>query len=402
MNPFSLWWVTAGYGSRRLVVVACLLAAVAASVTLFAVSASDHGPSAAADVYLIAESATANEPEPVLPPDIMQKLRSAGDTSERATAFVVPPGGQADDISLTPRLANGQADYGPTRPAVLNANVGAVQRAVEHGVADGPFDLLAIIIEAVRVAPAPATLIVLSSGLSTAGGFDLRHVGWSASPRSVAAQLQARGLLPSLVGYRLIFVGLGLVSGQQPALPLPQQTVLIHYWLAICRAAGADSCSVDESARRDPPSRSTVRDPIVWVPAVTSVHGPGGVTIVNLPDALLFAFNSAKLLPYADAVLRPLVLQAVRHHLLVSIIGHASPDGGSYAYNLSLSSHRARSVGNRIVKLGLPPTQITQIVGVGTAGQRPNACLVDGRFDEAICAQKRRVVITLSPVPVSA
>ena len=70
-----------------------------------------------------------------------------------------------------------------------------------------PFDLLATIAAAIRAAPPPATLIVISSGLSTSGGLDLRQVGWDASPSSVAAQLKARGLLPDLAGYRVISLG---------------------------------------------------------------------------------------------------------------------------------------------------------------------------------------------------
>lgn len=399
MNPVSLWWATSGYRGRRPAIVACLLVAATVPITILVMHARGHSPSATPAEFIIVATATGNEPVPVLPADIMHELSSAGDRSNRAVAYVVSPsGGQADVVSLTPRLADGRVDYGPTRPSVLNANVGAVQRAVEQEIANGPFDLLTAITDAVRAAPSPATLIVVSSGVSTFGGFDLRQVGWDASPRSVAAELRARGLLPRLTGYHLVFVGLGLVSGHQPDLPLPQQTVLIHYWLAICRAARADSCGIDESIRRDPPSRSAFPVPVVPVPAVTSVRGPGGTTVARLPDSLLFSLSSARLLPYADTVLRPLVLRARRHHLLVSIIGHASPDGGTDSYNLTLSSLRARSVRNRMVHLGLPPDQITQVAGVGTAGRGPNACLVAGRLDEALCAQLRFVVVILSPM----
>jgi hypothetical protein len=157
----------------------------------------------------------------------------------------------------------------------LDRNIAAVQRAVEREAARGPFDLLATLATAVRATPPPATLIVISSGLSTAGGFDLRQVGWDAIPRIVAAQLETRGLLPGLFGYRVIFSGLGNTAGRQPALPLPQQTTLTRYWLAICQAAGATSCSTDDSSRAQPASRSTTPVPLVPVPAVTSARGPG-------------------------------------------------------------------------------------------------------------------------------
>jgi outer membrane protein OmpA-like peptidoglycan-associated protein len=356
------------------------------------------GPSPAPARMIIAASATANEPDPVLSPAVLQMLRSAGTGSSNATAYVVAPdSGQATVVSLTPRRSDGQVDFGPTRDQVLDANLAAVQRAVQDEAAQGPFDLLSSMAAAARVAPPPATLIVVSSGLSTAGGFDMRQVGWDAGPRTVAAQLKADGLLPDLAGYHVVFSGLADTAGRQPVLPLPQRTTLISYWLAICAATAAASCATDEQTRSDPPSRSTTAVPMVAVPAVHSVHGPGGTTTTSLPDALLFPFDSATLLPSADSVLQPLVEQARQRQLRVSIAGYASPDGGSAGYNLALSRRRAEAVSARLQALGLPAAQIISVTGLGTAGESPNACIAGGRLDEAICAQMRRVVVVLSP-----
>ncbi len=88
-------------------------------------------------------------------------------------------------------------------------------------------------------------------------------------------------------------------------------------------------------ARPDPPSHSTIPVPVVPVPAVASVRGPGGVITTSLPGALLFQFNSATLGPGGDSVLAPIADQARRQHLRVAITGHASPDGGTVAYNIS-------------------------------------------------------------------
>jgi outer membrane protein OmpA-like peptidoglycan-associated protein len=83
-------------------------------------------------------------------------------------------------------------------------------------------------------------------------------------------------------------------------------------------------------------------------------------------------------------------------HLRVSITGHASPDGGTVTYNNALSTRRATAVRNRLLALGLPADQIGAVTGVGTAGEAPSACLVQGRLDEAVCGQLRRVVVLLS------
>jgi outer membrane protein OmpA-like peptidoglycan-associated protein len=356
------------------------------------------GPSRAPTVMIIAASATANEPDPVLSPYVLQLLRAAGLGSTNAIAYVVAPdSGQAAVVSLTPRRADGQVDFGPTRDEMLDANLAAVQRSVRDEAAKGVFDLLSTMAAAARVAPPPATLIVVSSGVSTAGGFDLRQVGWDASPRTVAAQLKTGGLLPDLVGYHVVFSGLADTAGRQPVLPLPQRNTLISYWLTICAATGAASCSVDEQTRPDPPSRSTTAEPIVPVPVVHSVRGPHGTITTSLPDALLFPFDSATLLPSADSVLRALASRATDQDLRVAVTGYASPDGGSAAYNIALSRRRADAVSARLQTFGLPSSQIISVAGLGTAGASPTACFAGGRLDEAICAQLRRVVVVLSP-----
>ncbi len=383
--------IAAGFPRRVIAATAGVL-----SAGLLAVSVSACGPSQAPQAIIIAASATANEPAPELSADIVQMLQSAGAASTKATAYVVAPGtGQPTILPLTPRRADGQVDFGPTRSRVLAANVAAVQRAVEQEAAPGPFDLLNTMAAAARAAPPSATLVVISSGLSTAGGLDMRQVGWDANPQSVASQLKARGLLPDLAGYRVVFSGLADVADRQPALPLPQRTTLVAYWMAICRASGAASCVTDDLTRSDPPSHSTIGVPVVAVPTVTSVHGPGATT-VTLPDSLLFSLNSATLLSSADSILQPIADQARDQHLQVSITGHASPDGGTAAYNEALSIRRAMAVRNRLLALGLPAGQIASVTGVGTAGEPPSACLVQGRLDEAICDQLRRVVVRLS------
>ena len=350
---------------------------------------------------VIAATATANEPTPALPTDILQMLRSASASSTAATAYIVPPSDRQPTILPLTLRADGQVENGPRRSDAVDADISAVERALENEAATGQLDLLGTMATAVRAASPPATLIVVSSGLSTAGGFDLRQVGWGADPSSVAAQLKANELLPDLADWRVVFVGLGDVAGRQPALPLPQQTTLTSYWMAICQAAGAASCSVDNTARPQLASHITNPVPVVPVPTVTSVTAPMHQTVTTLPDTLLFQLDSSVLVPSAATVLQPVAQRARSQHQLVSITGYASPDGGTSAYNLALSAQRADAVRNQLIALGLPAGQITQVTGAGTAGQRPDACLVHGQLDEAVCAQLRRVVVVLSPAKAS-
>ena len=351
-------------------------------------------PQDAPRVIVIVASATANEPAPVLAGPDRAMLRNAGGTSN-GTAFIVDPNsGQARDVSLTPRRADGEVDFGPDRNSKLTANVNRVQQLLNALAATKPFDLLAMIIQAIRVTSRPGTLLVLSSALSTAGGLDLRQVGWGASPQAAAAALSRRGLLPSLRGWHVVFSGLANTAGRQPALPLPQRTVLTRYWLALCREAGAASCALDTVTRPEPLPRSTTPVPVVPIPRVTSYRGPHGQT-TNVPADALFAFNSARLLPGVDAILERLALRARSQHLRVSIIGYASPDGGTATYNLALSAARAHAVQRRLIALGVPAGLIVKAVGLGTAGKPRSACYRKGHLDEAICARLRHVAITL-------
>ena len=342
---------------------------------------------------VIAATATANAPAPTLSADTQQILQSVADSSAGAAADIVSPSdGQSTVLPLTQRGSNALQSA-----EALKANADAIERALDNEAAAGQLNLLATIAAATRTASRPGTLIVVSSGLSTAGGFDLMQVGWGADPSSVAAQLKASGLLPDLAGWRVVFVGLGVVAGRQPVLPQPQQVTLAAYWKAICQWSGAASCSVDHSARPQLASHVTGQVPVVPVPVVESVRGPGSASTTTLPDTLLFSFSSSTLVPSADTILQPIERKARSQHLLVSITGYTSPDGGSNPYNLVLSAERADAVRDRLVALGLPTKQIIQVIGAGTAGKGPDACIVNGRLNEAICGQLRRVVVVLSP-----
>jgi outer membrane protein OmpA-like peptidoglycan-associated protein len=394
-KPVSLRrWLTsvAVPAAAAVIAIAVAIAAAVLSVRFASTSSLENTN------VVIAATATANEPAPVLSAGISQILQSAGVTSSRANAYVVNPvTGRPTEISLTPHRTSGQVDYGPNRSQILAADITAVQQTLEKEAASGPLDVLAAIATATRAVSSPGTLIVLSSGLSTAGGFDLRQIGWDASPSSVVAELKAAELLPDLAGWRVVFSGLGDTAGRQPALPSPLQATLTSYWEAICRASGAASCSTDDTARPQLASHVTTLAPIVPVPVVTAEKGPGGRLITSLPDTLLFSFDSSALVPSADTILQPLAQRARGEHLLVSIIGYASPDGGTSAYNLALSKRRANAVRNRLIALGLPTGQITKVTGAGTAGQSASGCLIHSHIDEAICAQLRRVVVILSP-----
>ena len=350
---------------------------------------------------VIAASGTANEAAPVLAASDQSMLRNAGSSSTRAVAYVVDPNtGNLREVSLTARRADGEVDYGPDRNRKLTANVNRVQELLNTLSASGPFDLLAMIGQAIRVTSVPGTLLVLSSGLSTAGGFDIRQVGWGADPHALAVWLNRRGLLPRLAGWHVVFSGLAGTAGRQPALPLPERTTLTRYWLAICHVAGAASCAVERGHPAGATPTQHNAGPHRHVSARDVFRGPHGQT-TDVPADAFFPFNSARLLPGANTVLGPLAAEARGQYLQVTISGYASPDGGTDAYNLTLSAARVQAVKTRLIALGVPASLVVRAVGLGTAGQPRSACYHQGHLDEAICARLRRVVITLYPPPAA-
>jgi outer membrane protein OmpA-like peptidoglycan-associated protein len=351
---------------------------------------------------VVMASATANEPGPVLASGDAALLYHAGAISTDVVAYVMDPNtGQPTRVPLTPRRPDGQVDWGPGRGERLAGNVSRVQQLLNREAATKPFDLLAEISAARRVTSSPATLIVVSSGLSTAGALDMRQVGWDVNPAAIAAQLKHEGLLPDLTGWHVIFSGLGDTAGRQSPLPLPQRTTLTALWTAICRAARAESCTADEITRPERPSRSTTPVPVVQVPRVVSIHAPDGSTTEIVPTAAFFVFNSAQLLPDADAILSPVATEARTHHLAVSVTGYASPDGGTDNYNNALSARRAIAVAARLMALGIPAHEIINVIGEGTADETSHACYRRNSLDETVCGKLRRVVILLSPLPAA-
>lgn len=351
------------------------------------------------DEIVVLASGTRNEPGPDLAAPDTALLRRAAVSSDAAVAYVVSPStGQATRVALTPRRPDGQVDYGPDRDQVLAGNLSQVRRLVRGEVARTPFDLLSFMAAAVRVTAAKGTLIVVSSGLSTAGAFDLRQVGWGASPEVIAGQLKRAGALPDLAGWHVVFSGLATTAPPQPALPLPQRSELTSYWLAICRAAGAVSCRTDEVTRPAGRSDSSLPVPVVQVPAVRSVQGPHGWKGRDIPADAFFAFNSSRLLPGASEILGPIAAQIIRTGQKIRIVGFSSPDGGTLAYNKALSIRRAESVKISLIALHVAGSQIVQVTGKGTDGHPAAACYRDGHLDETICGRLRHVLILLSPV----
>jgi outer membrane protein OmpA-like peptidoglycan-associated protein len=379
----------------------------------------DCGTPTGGRTVVVLVSGTAHEPRPSLTPRAEQLLRDAADSRDAtdrpggrgSVAVIASADGGAGSrppevLPLTPRRANCEVEHAPQqRPRLIDINIARVRNAVADRAAAHPgLDLLAGIDNAVRGRGPGGQLIVVSNGLNTTGGFDLRQVGWNEKPADLVAQLDQRGLLQNLLpGWHVLFTGLGDTAGAQPPLTRPARQTLIGYWTAICTAAApGGSCAVDDTPLDPGPSRATADTPVVDVPGITSATGPDGRTTVTLFDAVTgFSPDSAVLSADAEEVLRGVSARiaatlAQRPDTTITIRGYvADPPGSTPAGRQQTATDRALAVQafltDRLHEAGFSPR--IDAAGVGTPPE-PATAMVNGAFDEATARQMRKVTVT--------
>jgi outer membrane protein OmpA-like peptidoglycan-associated protein len=121
-----------------------------------------------------------------------------------------------------------------------------------------------------------------------------------------------------------------------------------------------------------------------------SVTNTGEYLIVNMPQDLLFATDSAALRPDLTGDIKTVAASLLRYpNSRIEVIGHTD-NTGSAAYNQDLSQRRAVSVANVLRETGVPNGRLT---AYGRGEDQPIAsnASVDGR------AQNRRVEIIIRP-----
>jgi outer membrane protein OmpA-like peptidoglycan-associated protein len=383
-----------------LVTVVVLAATACAGVT-------PQPPGGGVPDIMILVSGTATEPRPAMLAGPASVVRAAAEDREvtdgangrgRAARVVAAAGTYTATFPLTPRRPDGSVEHGLNRDTLVAGNVGRVGAAVaDVRATDAGLDLVRAIDDVTRGAQ-PGTLIVISHGIATKGGFDLRQVGWEADPRSVADQLRDRDLLPDLTGWRVIFSGLGSTGGAQPPLPRPARLKLIAYWTAICAAAGG-TCEFDDTPMEPAEPASGEAMPTVAVPGVESVTGPHGELTYTVTDQLLgFPGDSAELAPAAVDYLKGIAAQIrIRTRdnprATVTVTGYcADPPGSTTEGMKRLSRARADNVARVLREGGV--TNPIEAIGGGVAPG--GSATRNGQFDDARGAQMRRVEITVN------
>lgn len=124
-------------------------------------------------------------------------------------------------------------------------------------------------------------------------------------------------------------------------------------------------------------------------PNVT-VTNMGSYLLVNLPQDVLFATDSAAVRPDLAGDIRSIAANLVSYpNSRIQVLGHTD-NTGTAAYNIDLSQRRAGAVASILLGAGVPAGRLSS-VGIGEDRPVASNTTVSGR------AQNRRVEIIITP-----
>lgn len=352
-----------------------------------------------ARIPVLVATATSAEPRVRLPGPLRDKLTALAQGNQPACLAIVTPQGTRIGMPVTP-MRGTQVEHGQSRSRKLDKNLDAIEDRLSRLAATSEgLDLGRAISQAAGLHQRhPGTLWVISSGVSTVAPIDFRTLGWDTDPATVARILRDSGWLPDLAGWHVTLFGLGSVSGRQPDLTQPLLPRLNRFWGNLCAAMHAASCTIDpERVPRQPGPVANNPVPVVPVQqeipdlAPPTTTGPRQPVSVPLRSTI-FDLDSATLSPLADAVLRQVVRAALSYRCTVALVGHTDAITGSNSYNLNLSRARAQAVAERLATLGLPSSQFSSVLGVGSNG----ASAAAERRDPAQVSADRNVTVNFT------
>ena len=258
-------------------------------------------------------------------------------------------------------------------------------------------EALRIALRSFEYAPADSsrTILVIDSGLSTAGYLSFQNGLISAEPGAIVSALRERGALPDFTGVEVQWQQLGDVAAPQQALSPRQTERLCEIWQAVVEAGGGvfvwsggmpNAGDLGAGLPGVTPVALPTDTPVVYT-GTADFSSPQMLTeeqVRFLGDSAEFADPDA-----ARAVLQPIAeyLQANPSFRLL-LIGTTAGDGDT-DYARALSQQRAETVRQTLASLGANADQLIarglgsrdpwHIPGVGTEG--------------ALAAQNRKVVL---------
>jgi OOP family OmpA-OmpF porin len=259
-------------------------------------------------------------------------------------------------------------------------------------------DVLDALTLAAAQTPAGGNIIVIDSGLQTAGALRYQDQGTLMSPASDVVQSlreNSQGdLIPDLQGRHVLLSGFGYTAAPQASLDQPEQQNVVDQWKAIVTAGDANVC-VDPSPDTQGeltglPAVATVPlpPPVVFNPCGTTVLSDQGSVGFNDNE---FTFRSPSL---AQATLLQLAQKLKNGTERITLIGSTSSEG-SVARNYTLSRERARAVAKVLEQDGVNAARIRIVPdGPNYPGRVPDIA-PNGRLILWAAEQDREVILKL-------
>jgi OmpA-OmpF porin, OOP family len=288
----------------------------------------------------------------------------------------------------------------------------ALQAAVSRYV-NGVFDILngpdlravtpqADVLDALTLAaaqtPAGGNIIVIDSGLQTAGALLYQDQGTLMAPASDVVQFLRQNpqgsLIPDMQGRHVLLSGFGYTAAPQASLDQPEQQNVVDQWKAIVTAGGASVC-VDPSAN--------TQGELTGLPAVATVPLPApvffnacGNTVLSDQGSVGFndnesTFRSPSL---AQATLLQLAQKLKNGTETITLIGSTSSEG-SEAHNYTLSGERAQAVAQVLEQDGVHASRIRIVPDGPNYPGRVKDTGPDGQLILSAAEQDREVIVQL-------
>jgi OmpA-OmpF porin, OOP family len=246
--------------------------------------------------------------------------------------------------------------------------------------------------------PAGGNIIVIDSGLQTAGALRYQDKGTLMSPASDVVRFLRQNshgsLIPDLHGRHVLLSGLGYTAAPQATLDQPEQQNVVDQWKTIVTAGGASVC-VD-------PSASTGGE-LTGLPAVATVPLPPpvvfnscGTTVLSDQGSVGFNDNESTFRSPsgAQATLLQLARKLKTGTEPITLIGSTSSEG-SNARNYKLSKERAKAVAKALQKDGVNASRITIVPdGPSYPGRVPDLG-PNGQLIVPAAEQDREVIVKL-------
>jgi len=342
--------------------------------------------------------AHANQPEPVLPTSVQNRIMAAVQ-AERAIGVLTVEG---TPRVLQPPLPMSVTGSTPDERAASDKRNAASVASLVHTArpSTAGADLMSALLraaETAKTAPDPVRRIVaIDNGLSDRGPVNFTVPGMTdANAKDVVSSLlKHRTITPTTFkGLTVEFVGLGTtVAAPQTKLPASQVTALTSVYSAVVKAGGGTPV-VTPLERTGPAIHTDL--PVKAVGKSNTEVTLGGTSALGDGSSVAFEPGTATFRDPAAArrLLTPLAkwLEPGTSHRAV-VVGTTSSEGSaSKASDLKLSRERAQAVKDVLVSLGADAGRI-QAEGKGYIADPPDR--VHGVLDPAKAAQNRVVRIT--------